>query len=108
MRKFVAPRGKTHAYLMEYNKEYKKVKGTNKCVIKPELMFGNYKNCMLNNKIILKKQQAFRSDHHKVYTVQINKIVLSSNGKSACGTSGTSRTSAFHVEQVHLKYVKVK
>ena len=34
---------------------------------------------MLNDKIILKKQQAFRYDHHKVYTVEINKIALSSN-----------------------------
>ena len=33
----------------------------------------------MRDKIILKKQQAFRSDHHKVYTVEINKIALSSN-----------------------------
>ena len=34
---------------------------------------------MLNDKIVLKKQQAFRSDHHKAYTVEINKIPLKSN-----------------------------
>ena len=34
---------------------------------------------MFNGKIILKSQQVFRSDHHNVYTVEINKIVLSSN-----------------------------
>ena len=28
---------------------------------------------------MLKSQQAFRSDHHDVYTVEINKIALSSN-----------------------------
>ena len=42
-------------------------------------MFENYKNCVLNDKIILKKQQAFRSDHHKVYTVEIDKILLINN-----------------------------
>ena len=36
-------------------------------------MFKNYKDCMFNNKIILKSQQGFKSDHHDVYTVEINK-----------------------------------
>ena len=65
---------------MDHDCEHKKAKGTKKCVIKGELIFENYKNCVLYDKIILKKQQALRSDHHKVYTVEINKIVLSSNG----------------------------
>ena len=64
---------------MANDSEHKKAKGTKKCVIKRELMFENYKNCVLNDKIMLKKQQASRSDHHNVYTVEINKIALSSN-----------------------------
>ena len=64
---------------MEDDSEHKKAKWTKKCVIKCELMFENYKNCVLNDKIILKKQQAFRSDHHKVYTVEIDKIALINN-----------------------------
>ena len=54
-------------------------KGTKKCVIKRELMFGNYKECLYNGEVILKSQQGFKSDHHKVYTEEVNKIVLSSN-----------------------------
>ena len=42
-------------------------------------MFKNYKDCLLNNKIILQSQQRFKSDHHNVYTEQINKIALTSN-----------------------------
>ena len=42
-------------------------------------MFENYKNCLLNNEIVLKIQQAFRSDNHNVCTVEINKIALTSN-----------------------------
>ena len=34
---------------------------------------------MLNDKIILKSQQRFKSDHHIVYTEEVNKIALSSN-----------------------------
>ena len=37
------------------------------------------KNCLLNNEIILKSQQRFKSEAHNVYTEEINKIVLSIN-----------------------------
>ena len=64
---------------MEDGSERKKAKGTKKCIIKRELMFKNYKYSFFNNKIILKSQQRFKSDHHKVYAEEINKIALSSN-----------------------------
>ena len=64
---------------MEDGSEHKKAKGTKKCVIKRKLMFENYKDSLLNDKILLKSQQRFKSDHHKVYTEEINKIALSSN-----------------------------
>ena len=41
---------------MDDNGEIKKSKGTQKCVIKRELMFENYKDCLFNHKIILKSQ----------------------------------------------------
>ena len=64
---------------MDDNSEVKKFKGTKKCVIKRRLMFENYKDSLFNNKTILKSQQRFKSDHHKVYTEDVNKIALSSN-----------------------------
>ena len=42
-------------------------------------MFENYKDCLFNGKIILKSQLRFKSNHHKVYTEEVNKIALSSN-----------------------------
>ena len=42
-------------------------------------MLKNYKDCLFDDKIILKSQQRFKSDHHNVYTEQTNKIALSSN-----------------------------
>ena len=42
-------------------------------------MLKNYKNCLFNDKRILKSQQRFKSDYHDVYTKQINKIALGSN-----------------------------
>ena len=42
-------------------------------------MFENYKDSLFNDIIILKSQQRFKNDHHKVYTEEVNKIALSSN-----------------------------
>ena len=79
MKEFCVHRAKTYAYLMDDNSEIKKSKGTKKCVIKRELMFENYTDCLRSDKIILKSQQRFKSDHHKVYTEEVNKIALSSD-----------------------------
>ena len=64
---------------MEDGSEHKKAKGTKKCVIKQELMFESYKDSLFNDEIILKSQQRFKSDHHKMYTEEVNKIPRSSN-----------------------------
>ena len=79
MKEFCALRAKAYAYLMDDDSEKKKAKGTKKCVIKRQLMFENYKDCLFNDKIILKSQQRFKSDCHNVYTEEVNKIALSSN-----------------------------
>ena len=50
-------------------------------------MLKNYKGCLFNNKVILKSQQRFKSDHHNVYTEQINKIALSNNDDKRLQTS---------------------
>ena len=42
-------------------------------------MFENYKESLFDDEIILRSQQRFRSDHHRVYTEEVNKIALSSN-----------------------------
>ena len=77
MKEFVGLRAKTYAYLTDDNSEHKKAKGTKKCVIKRRLVFKNYKDCLFNDKIILKSRQRFKRDYHNVYT--INKIALNSD-----------------------------
>ena len=79
IREFVALRPKTYSYLADDCRENKKVKGTKKCVIKRMIKFDDYKNCLLNDEIVLKSQQRFKSKRHDVYTENINKIALSSN-----------------------------
>ena len=46
---------------------------------KKVLKSNDYKECLLNNEIILKSQQMFKSEAHNMYTKEVNKIALSSN-----------------------------
>ena len=55
-------------------------------------MFENYKDSLLNDKVILKLQQRFNSDHHNVYTEEINKIALNSNDDKRLRTSDRIKT----------------
>ena len=66
---------------------------------------------MSNDKIILKLQQRFKSDHHKVYTEEINKIALSSNDDKRLQTSDRIKTypygtNAFKVCESEMLMVK--
>ena len=79
MTEFIALRPKTYSYLMDDGGSDKKAKGTKKCVIKRRLKFNDYKGCILNNEIVLKSLQRFKSERHDVYTEEINKIALNSN-----------------------------
>ena len=79
IREFVALRPKTYSYLTDDCKENKKAKGTKKCVIKRMIKFDDYKKCLLNDEVVLKSQQRFKSKGHDVYTENISKIALSSN-----------------------------
>ena len=54
VKEFCALKPKAYAYLMDDGSEKKKVKGTKRCLIKRKSMFGNYTDCLFNDKIILK------------------------------------------------------
>ena len=80
MKEFCTPRAKTYAYLMDDDFEKKRAKGTKKCIIKRRLTFKNYKESIFENKTTLRSQLRFKSDLDIVYTEEINKIAISSNG----------------------------
>ena len=79
MTEFCALRANPYAYLMEDGSEHKKAKGTKKCIVKREIIFKNYKDSLFNDEVITKSQERFRSDHHQLYTEEVNKIAISSN-----------------------------
>ena len=91
---------------MDDGSNKKKAKGTKKCVIKRELVFENYKDCLFSEKTIFKKQQRFKSYYHDVFTEKINKVALSSNDNKRIQTF--DKATYFHKKQPPLKFVKMK
>ena len=113
MKEFCALRARTYTYLMDDDNEKKKAKGIKKYIIKRRLeIFENYKDSLFNNKTILKSELRFKSDHHDVYTEEVNKIALNSNDDKRLQTSDGVATysyeaNAFKVCQSEMlsKYV---
>ena len=75
-------------------------------------MLESYKDLLFNDKTILKSQLRFKSNHHDVYTEEVNTIALSSNYNKRLQTfdSVTTypyRTNAFIVCESEMlsKYV---
>ena len=108
MKESVALRSKTYAFLMDDDSEKKKAKGTKKRVIKRELMFENYRGCLFNGEVILESQQRFKSDHHKVYTEEVNKTALSSNDDKRLQTFDGIETYPYRTTNEMLKVFKSK
>ena len=88
MAKLCGPRSKTYSFLIDCYDDYdydrnkiknKKSKGTKEYVIKHRIKFNDYKDSLFNNKTIPRSQQRFKSDHHIIYTENINKAAITSN-----------------------------
>ena len=72
MNEFCALRAKTYSFKLDDDTENKRAKGTKKCIVKREITFKNYVDALFKDKVLIKSQQRFRSDHHKVYTEEVN------------------------------------
>ena len=111
MTKFCALRAKTYSFLLDDDTEKKRDKGTKKCIIKRDIMFEHYKDCLFNDKTIIKSQLRFKSDHHDVYTEEVNQIALSSNDDKRIPTfdkvtTYPCRTNAFKVCESEMLSLK--
>ena len=74
-------------------------------------MFENYKDCLFDREVIIKSQQRFKSDNHKVYAEEVIKIALSSGDDKRLQTfDGTETypygTNAFKVCEREMMVVR--
>ena len=102
MIEFCALRAKTYSVLLNDDTEKKRVKDTKKCIIQRKILFEHSKDCLFNDKAVIKSQLRFKSDYHDVYTEEVNKIALSSNDDRRIPTfdkvtTYPCRTNAFKV-----------
>ena len=66
MTEFCALRAKEYACKLDDDTETKRAKGTKKCIVKREITFKSYADALFNDEVIIRSQQRFISDHHRV------------------------------------------
>ena len=93
---------KTCAYLMDDGSDHKKAEGTKKCVIKQNLMFENYKDCLFNNKTVYRSQEKFKSYYYDVYTEEVTNIALNSGEDKRLQTSDKITTYPYGTSELMM------
>ncbi|KAK3732579.1 hypothetical protein QZH41_004971 [Actinostola sp. cb2023] len=73
---FVGLRSKLYAYKIE-DKEEKKCKGIKKSVVKKDLEFDDYKNCLFSGVKVMRKMNVIRSYKHQLFSETVHKVALS-------------------------------
>ena len=73
------------------------------CVIKQELMFESYKDCLFNNKTVYRSQERFKSCYHVMYTEEVNEIALRSNDDKRLQTSDKIITYPYGTNKILIK-----
>ena len=106
MKEFVSLRARTYTYLMTIKR--KKLKVQKKCVIKRKLMLKNYNDCLFHGEVVLKSRQRFKSNHHKVYTEEANKIALSSDDDKRLQTFDAMETYPYGTTNETLRVFESK
>lgn len=74
---FVGLRSKMYCVKAGGVEKKKKAKGIKSCVVKKNITFEDYIDCIKNNCSIQKNQNTFRSKNHEIYTIRQQKIALS-------------------------------
>ena len=76
---FIGLRAKLYSCKMFEGKEEKKCKGIKKSVIKKNISFENYKECLFSEKPQMRKMNVIRSHKDEIFSETVNKIALSAN-----------------------------
>ena len=95
MKEFISLRPKMYSYRVGEDKP-KKCKGIKKCVVKETISFEDYKRCLLEGRNINRSQMMFRSKKHKIKTLEVNKLALSSEDDKRISIDGIASLAMGH------------
>jgi hypothetical protein len=92
---FVGVKSKSYCVLTA-NDVIKKIKGIKRNVVRDNVSFEDYKNCIDDNpKVLLKEMRVFRSIKHRLYTHLMNKVALSNEDDKRFIIPNTTETLAW-------------
>ena len=103
MQEFVGLRAKLYSYKMYEGDETKKCKGVKSSVVKKEITFKDYKDCLFDKKEQMRTMNVIRSHKHEIFTEEVNKIALSANDDKRVILEGGIHTLALSHFQLENK-----
>ena len=75
---FVGLKPKLYSFKVEESSTTHKCKGIKKAVVKKQVEFEDYVDCLFSNKKQMRKMNIIKSDKHVIYSKEVNKLALSS------------------------------
>ena len=74
---FAGLRAKMYAYRVDHMDYGKRAKGVKQCVVKKDICFNDYVECLNTNAPKIIQQSLLKADKHRIYTIKQTKIGLS-------------------------------
>ena len=74
---FVGLRPKMYSFKIEESNTAKKLKGIKKNVVKKQIEFEDYVDCLKTGKKQMRSMNIIRSENHDIYSKEVNKLALS-------------------------------
>ena len=74
---FVGLRPKLYSFKVEESNTAKKCKGVKKAVVKKQIEFDDYVQCLFSGEKQMRSMKIIRSENHDIYSKEVNKVALS-------------------------------
>ena len=75
---FVGPRPKLYSFKVEEcGQDTKKCKGIKKNIVKKDISFEDYVQCLFSGEKQMRSMKIIRSENHDIYSKEVNKVALS-------------------------------
>ena len=101
---FVGLRAKLYSYKMHDGKIEKKCKGMKKSVIKNNISFEDYKECLFSGVEQMRQMNVIRSHKHEIFSETVHKVALSANDDKRQILSDGISTNALGFKKINFAY----